>query len=138
MMREFQRDDINKVADIWLDTNIKAHNFILIWITVIMILLSLGIAFLISRQISKSLIRINESAKALAKGDFDVRFEGKDYREVAEPVSYTHHINEMNEKVATIAATSEEISSQTSCVQSMACLSLIHISLQTVQSVNHI
>ena len=28
MIREFQRDDINKVADIWLDTNIKAHNFI--------------------------------------------------------------------------------------------------------------
>ena len=28
MIREFQRDDINKVADIWLDTNIKAHSFI--------------------------------------------------------------------------------------------------------------
>ena len=28
MIREFQMDDINKVADIWLDTNIKAHNFI--------------------------------------------------------------------------------------------------------------
>ena len=28
MIREFQRDDINKVADIWLDTNIKAHHFI--------------------------------------------------------------------------------------------------------------
>ena len=28
MIREFQRDDINKVADIWLDTNIKAHKFI--------------------------------------------------------------------------------------------------------------
>ena len=28
MIREFQRDDINKVADRWLDTNIKAHNFI--------------------------------------------------------------------------------------------------------------
>ena len=27
MIREFQRDDINKVADIWLDTNIKAHNY---------------------------------------------------------------------------------------------------------------
>ncbi len=26
MIREFQRNDINKVADIWLDTNIKAHN----------------------------------------------------------------------------------------------------------------
>lgn len=28
MIREFKRDDINKVADIWLDTNIKAHYFI--------------------------------------------------------------------------------------------------------------
>ena len=28
MIREFQRDDINKVADIWLNTNIKTHNFI--------------------------------------------------------------------------------------------------------------
>ena len=28
MIRELQKDDINKVADIWLDTNIKAHNFI--------------------------------------------------------------------------------------------------------------
>ena len=28
MIRELQRDDINKVSDIWLDTNIKAHNFI--------------------------------------------------------------------------------------------------------------
>ena len=28
MIRELQKDDINKVADIWLDTNIKAHDFI--------------------------------------------------------------------------------------------------------------
>lgn len=28
MIREFQRDDINKVADIWLNTNIKTHSFI--------------------------------------------------------------------------------------------------------------
>ena len=28
MIRELQRDDINKVADIWLDTNIKSHDFI--------------------------------------------------------------------------------------------------------------
>ena len=28
MIRELQRDDINKVVDIWLDTNIKAHSFI--------------------------------------------------------------------------------------------------------------
>mgnify|MGYP000171704669 FL=1 len=28
MIRELRKADINKVADIWLDTNIKAHNFI--------------------------------------------------------------------------------------------------------------
>lgn len=28
MIRELRKTDINKVADIWLDTNIKAHNFI--------------------------------------------------------------------------------------------------------------
>ena len=28
MIRELQKADINKVAEIWLDTNIKAHSFI--------------------------------------------------------------------------------------------------------------
>ena len=28
MIRELQKTDINKVADIWLDTNLKAHYFI--------------------------------------------------------------------------------------------------------------
>ena len=28
MIRELQKADINKVAGIWLDTNIKAHYFI--------------------------------------------------------------------------------------------------------------
>ena len=28
MVRKLRNADINKVADIWLDTNIKAHNFI--------------------------------------------------------------------------------------------------------------
>ena len=28
MVRKLQKDDINRVGDIWLDTNIKAHDFI--------------------------------------------------------------------------------------------------------------
>ena len=28
MIRELQKADINKVADIWLDTNVTAHSFI--------------------------------------------------------------------------------------------------------------
>lgn len=56
----------------------------LAWITVLMVVLSLVIALLISRQISKPFIKINDSAKEMAKGRFDVVFEGNDYREVAE------------------------------------------------------
>lgn len=67
-----------------VDATVNTLRIELMWITVIMIFLSLVIALLLSRKVSKSLIQINESAKKLAKGDFKVRFEGKDYREVSE------------------------------------------------------
>ena len=56
----------------------------LIWITVVMIILSLLIALVISKKVSRSMIRVNNAAKKLAKGDFNVSFDGKDYREIAE------------------------------------------------------
>ena len=67
-----------------VDATVNTLRVELVWITVVMIVLSLVIALLISRQVSKSLIRINASAKKMAGGDLTVRFEGKDYREVAE------------------------------------------------------
>lgn len=67
-----------------VDATVNTLRVELIWITFIMILLSLVVALMISRQVSKSFIKINESAKKMAKGDFSVRFEGKDYREIAE------------------------------------------------------
>lgn len=54
----------------------------LIYISGIMILLSLLIAFIISKRVSKSIIRVNDSDKELAKGNFEVEFDGKDYREI--------------------------------------------------------
>lgn len=56
----------------------------MIWITVVMIILSLLIALAISKKVSRSMIRVNNAAKKLAKGDFNVSFDGKDYREIAE------------------------------------------------------
>lgn len=67
-----------------VDATVNTLRIELIWITVIMVVLSIVIAFLLSRQVSKSLIRMNESAKEMARGNFDIRFEGKDYLEVAE------------------------------------------------------
>lgn len=67
-----------------VDATVNTLRIELVWITVIMIVLSLVMALLLSRQVSKSLIHINESAKEMARGNFDILFEGKDYREVAE------------------------------------------------------
>ncbi len=67
-----------------VDATVQTLRVELIWITAVMVVLSLIIALLISRQISKSFIKINDSAKEMAKGKLDVYFEGDDYREIAE------------------------------------------------------
>ncbi|NLD88668.1 MAG: HAMP domain-containing histidine kinase [Clostridiales bacterium] len=56
----------------------------LICITAITIILSLILAIIISRRISKPIVKTNESAKQLAEGNFDISFEQGKYREVAE------------------------------------------------------
>lgn len=67
-----------------VDATVQTLRIELVCITGIMILLSLFVAFLLSRQISKSMIRMNATAKEMAKGKFDVIFDGKDYKEIAE------------------------------------------------------
>lgn len=53
-------------------------------ITIILLFIALGLAFIIASRISKPIIKTNESAKYLAEGKFDVRFEGKGYLEIEE------------------------------------------------------
>lgn len=67
-----------------VDATVDTLRIQFIWISVILFLLSLGIALLLSRKISRSIIMVNNSAKELAKGDYSVEFSGKDYREIAE------------------------------------------------------
>lgn len=54
------------------------------YISGILVLLSLAMAWILSRNISRSIIRVNHAAKELAKANYDVAFEAKDYREIAE------------------------------------------------------
>lgn len=65
-----------------VDATVQTLRVQLVYISIIIIILSLVLAFLISRSVSKSIIKVNESAKELAKGNFDVTFEGRDYREI--------------------------------------------------------
>ena len=56
----------------------------LIMISAIMALVAAVSAFLISRSISGSIIKVSESASHLAKGNYDTVFDSRDYREISE------------------------------------------------------
>lgn len=56
----------------------------LVVITIVMTVLSLALAFFMSGVISRPIIKINASAKILAKGDYSVRFDEGGYREITE------------------------------------------------------
>lgn len=67
-----------------VDATIHTLRTQLLLVSVIMAVLALGLAFLLSKTISKSIIRVNRSAKRLGKGDFQVEFDARDYKEIAE------------------------------------------------------
>jgi len=54
----------------------------LIYITVIMILFSIVLAFFIAQKVSKPIEKISNSAKILATGKYDIRFAGSGYKEI--------------------------------------------------------
>lgn len=56
----------------------------LIIITVVLLLLGMLLAWMMSKKIANPIIKINNSAKKLAKGEYEVTFEGKGYLEISE------------------------------------------------------
>lgn len=56
----------------------------LIYLTFGFAIIALGFATFLSKSISKPIMVTNESAKELAKGNVDVRFEGRGYKEITE------------------------------------------------------
>ena len=67
-----------------VDATVHTLRIQLIYISIIMVVLSLIIAIIISVRISKPIIKMNDSAKKLGKGEYDVRFEGNGYKEIAQ------------------------------------------------------
>jgi signal transduction histidine kinase len=56
----------------------------LYYVTGIMIFLSIILAFIIAKTVSKPIEKLNDGAKILASGNYDIRFSGKGYREIHE------------------------------------------------------
>ena len=56
----------------------------LVYISIIMVFVSLVMAVIISLRISKPIIKINNTAKIMARGNYKVEYEEGGYREIAE------------------------------------------------------
>ncbi len=67
-----------------VNTTVETLRVQLLYITVILLILSIVLALFMSRRISKPIIKINNSAKDLASGNYDTTFNGRGYLEIAE------------------------------------------------------
>lgn len=53
-------------------------------ITIILFIFAIFIGYIMSKKIARPIIKINDGAKQLANGDYDVHFKGSGYLEIAE------------------------------------------------------
>ena len=67
-----------------LDTTVKMLRLQLIYVSVIMIVLALGMAFFIARYVSGPIVRMNDAAKRLGEGHYDVKFEDGSFKELSQ------------------------------------------------------
>lgn len=67
-----------------VDAAVSTMKTQLMYIAIIVVILSIVIAILISKYISKPISRMSLTAKHMAKGDYDVVFEGEGYLEINE------------------------------------------------------
>ncbi len=73
-----------------------------VWIAVIFVGLALLMAMVFARSIVTPIVRMNQSAKQMAKGNYDVKFEGEGYREtreLAETLNYASKELSQNDRL---------------------------------------
>lgn len=63
----------------------------LYYVTAIMLLLSIALALIIARMVSKPIESLNRNAKILAKGNYDIQFSGDSYKEIHELSDTLNH-----------------------------------------------
>lgn len=67
-----------------VDATVDTLRIQLYWITGVMLVLSIILAIVISKRVSKPIENLNEGAKKLAKGNYQAEFDGKGYCEIQE------------------------------------------------------
>lgn len=67
-----------------LQTTITTLKYQFVYIGTVLVIMSVALAVILSKFITKPLVRMNESAKKLARGNYDADFTGHGYREIEE------------------------------------------------------
>ena len=67
-----------------LDSTVKTLRIQLIWSSVITIIISLVVSFFVAKSVSRPIEKLNLSAKKLANGSADLKFDARGYREIEE------------------------------------------------------
>lgn len=67
-----------------IDATVKTLRVQLTYVALLLIAAAAFLAFIMSRGIAEPIIKINASAKELAKGNYDVSFKGIGYKEIVE------------------------------------------------------
>jgi len=79
-----------------LNATVETLRIQLGYISVIMLILSIGLSFLISRRVAKPIMQLNNSAMELGKGKYETTFDGKGYKEIRElSDTLTHAASEL-------------------------------------------
>jgi len=77
-----------------VDATVNTLKTQFIWIVSVLTVAAFLLAFLISRNISGPISKMNRSAKKLAEGRYDVTFDGRGYREIRELADSLNYASE--------------------------------------------
>lgn len=82
-----------------LDSTIGIINRQILWVSLILLVLGLGISYFLARLIETPLARITRSAKKLAEGDYSAAFDGHGYAETEQLADTLNYAAEEISKV---------------------------------------
>lgn len=89
-----------------VDATVNTLRVQLSWITVVMLLLSSLLAFFLTSRITRPIVRINETAKILGTGNYNVLFDESGYREISE---LAHTLNYTAQELAKVESLRREL-----------------------------
>lgn len=82
-----------------LDSTIGILNRQILWVSLLLLILGLGISYFLARLIETPLARITKSAKKLAEGDYSAKFDGHGYAETEQLADTLNYAAEEISKV---------------------------------------